>query len=137
MANLAAPHSPPTSKRRIESPPPAPGRRRCPRKSGQVLLDAVEVRLVSGNVLGSCQSALPNEFWYTGQLRSQIAAMLGIEVSRLMLADSEGNTVSDEDCVTEGSLTAIVAQPHAVEEASSGRKMVAHCSHEGICETCG
>ena len=120
MANIAAPQSPPTNKRRIESPPPAPGRRRCPRKSGQVLLDAVEVRLVSGNVLGSCQSALPNDCWYTGQLRSQIAAMLGIEVSRLMLADSEGNTVSDEDCVTEGSLTAIVAQPRAFEEASSG-----------------
>ena len=113
MANLAAPHSP-TATRRCNSPPLAP--RRCPRKKGQILLDVVEVRLVSGNLLGRCQSALPDEFWYTGQLSNQIAAILGIEISRLMLADSEGNVVSDEDCVTESPLTAIVG-PHVFEEA--------------------
>ena len=123
MANLAAPQSPPTSKRRIESPPPAPGRRRCPRKKAQSLLDVVEVRLVSGNLLAEVrnyQSAFPDEFWYTAQLRLQIANMLGIEACRLKLANVKGHEISDEECIAEGPLTAIVSQPRASEETFSG-----------------
>ena len=79
------------------------------------MLEVVEVRLVSGNLLAEVRcnesSSLPDEFWYTGQLRSQIAAMLGVEAYRLTLADAKGNAVSDSDCVVEGPLTAIVGQP--------------------------
>ena len=123
MANLAAPHSPPTSKRRIESPPPAPGRRRCPRKKGQILLDVVEVRLVSGNLLAEVriyQSAFPDEFWYAAQLRTQIACILGIEPCRVKLADVKGDEISDEECIAEGPLTVIVSQPNPFGEVVSG-----------------
>ena len=79
------------------------------------MLEVVEVRLISGSLLAEVRcndsSSLPDEFWYTGQLRSQIAAMLGVEASRLTLADVKGNAVSDSDCVAEGPLTAIVGQP--------------------------
>ena len=123
MANLAAPQSPPTSKRRIESPPPAPGRRRVPRKSGQVLLEVVEIRMLSGTLLAQIRSnepSLPDEFWYTAQLRLQIANMLGIEACRLKLANVKGHEISDEECIAEGPLTAIVSQPNPFEEVVSG-----------------
>ena len=112
-AATTAPGSPMASNRRVESPPPAPGPRRFNRKSrgGQVLLESVEVRLISGNLLAEVrnnESSLPDEFWYTGQLRTQIASLLGIEMCRLTLVDVKGNTVSDEECVMEGPLTAIV-----------------------------
>ena len=115
-ATAAAPNSPVPSHRRVESPPPAPGPRKWGRKNrgGQVLLDVVEIRLVSGNLLAEIrnnEASLPDEIWYTGQLRSQICALLGIEASRLTLADAEGNAVSDSECVVEGPLTAIVGQP--------------------------
>ena len=67
--------------------------------------------MISGNLLAevrSNESSLPDEFWYTGQLRTQIAALLGVEVCRLTLVDVKGNTVSDEECVIESPLTAIV-----------------------------
>ena len=112
-ADAAPPGSPMASNRRAESPPPAPGPRRFNRKTrgGQVLLESVEIRLISGNLLAevrSNESSLPDEFWYTGELRSQIAALLGVEVCRLTLVDVKGNTVSDEECVIESPLTAIV-----------------------------
>ena len=112
-ADAAPPGSPMASNRRVESPPPAPGPRRFNRKTrgGQVLLDSVEIRLISGNLLAevrSNESSLPDEFWYTGQLRTQIASLLCVEVCRLTLVDVKGNTVSDDECVIEGPLTAIV-----------------------------
>ena len=112
-ADAAPPGSPMASNRRAESPPPAPGPRRFNRKTrgGQVLLESVEIRLISGNLLAevrSNESSLPDEFWYTGQLRTQVASLLCVEVCRLTLVDVKGNTVSDEECVVEGPLTAIV-----------------------------
>ena len=112
-ANAAPPGSPMANNRRVESPPAAPGPRRFNRKTrgGQVLLDSVEIRLISGNLLAevrSNESSLPDEFWYTGQLRTQIASLLCVEVCRLTLVDVKGNTVSDDECVIEGPLTAIV-----------------------------
>ena len=113
----AAPGSPVANTRRSESPPSAPGPRKWSRRTrggGQVLLDAVEVRLVSGNVLAELRGNGPlpsDEFWYTCELRNQIAILLGVEVCRLTLADAKGNSVSDDDCVIEGPLTAIVGPP--------------------------
>ena len=66
-ADAAPPGSPMASNRRAESPPPAPGPRRFNRKTrgGQVLLESVEVRLISGNLLAEVRSneaSLPDEF---------------------------------------------------------------------------
>ena len=112
-ADAAPPGSPMARNRRVESPPPAPGPRRWNRKTrgGQVLLESVEIRLISGNLLAEVrgnESSLPDEFWYTGQLRTRIAALLGVEVCRLTLVDVKGNAVSDSECVIESPLTAIV-----------------------------
>ena len=110
----APPPQSPVATARDLSPPPAPGPRRFNRKTcgGQVLLESVEVRLISGNLLAEVrsndESSLPDEFWYTGQLRTQIASLLCVEVCRLTLVDVKGKTVSDEECVIEGPLTAIV-----------------------------
>ena len=78
----APPPQSPVATARDLSPPPAPGPQRFARKNrgaGQVLLESVEVRLISGNLLAEVRSndeaSLPDEFWYTGQLRSQIAAL--------------------------------------------------------------
>ena len=108
-----APNSP-VAKTRADaaSPPPAPGRNRRRNGAGQVLADEIEVYLVSGillaQVVRSDIALLPDEFWYTGQLRSQIAILMGVEPCRLTLADAKGNAISDEDCVLGGALTAIV-----------------------------
>ena len=77
-------------------------------------MDVVEIRVLSGNLLAEVRgngSALPDEFWYTAQLRMQIACILGIEACRVKLADAKGDQISDEECVTEGPVTAIVGQP--------------------------
>ena len=74
----------------------------------------MEIRLISGNLLAEVRnnkSSLPDEVWYTGQLRCQIAMIMGIEPGRVTLVDAKGDTVSDETCVIEGPLTAIAGQP--------------------------
>ena len=70
--------------------------------------------MLGGNLVAEVRgngSALPDEFWYTAQLRNQIAAILGIETCRLKLANVKGDEISDEECVAEGPVTAIVGQP--------------------------
>ena len=110
MSSVAAPQSP-VARARDLSPPPAPGPQRFTRRSrgGQVLLDVVEIRMLSGNLLAEVRG--PDEFWYTAQLRNQIACILGIEACRLKLANAKGEEISDEECVAEGPVTAIVGQP--------------------------
>ena len=115
MSVAAEVPSSPVAKNRAaaSSPPPAPGRNRRRNGTGQVLADEIDVYLVSGNLLAqvvrSDIAILPDEFWYTGQLRSQIAILMGVEPCRLTLADAtKGNPISDADCVLEGALTAIV-----------------------------
>ena len=113
----APPPQSPVAKARDLSPPPAPGPQRFARKNrgaGQVLLDAAEIRMLSGNLVAEVRgngSALPDEFWYTAQLRMQIACILGIEACRVKLADAKGNQISDAECFTEGPVTVIVGQP--------------------------
>ena len=114
MSVAAEVPSSPVAKNRAAaaSPPPAPGRNRRRNGTGQVLADEIEVYLVSGNLLAQVMrndmALLPDEFWYTGQLRSQIAILMGVEPCRVTLADAKGHQISDEDCVLEGALTAIV-----------------------------
>ena len=120
-----APDSPVAKNRAAASnPPPAPGRnRRRNGNTGQVLADEIEVYLVSGNMLAQVvrndMALLPDEFWYTGQLRSQIAVLMGVEPCRLTLADAKGNAISDEDCVLEGALTAIVGPEEPLFEVAA------------------
>ena len=113
----APPPQSPVAKARDLSPPPAPAPQRFARKNrgvGQVLLDAVEIRMLSGNVVAEVRgnaSTLPDEFWYTAQLRNQIAAIMGIEARRLKLANVKSDEISDKECVDEGHVTAIGGQP--------------------------
>ena len=102
------------AKTRCLSPPPAPGRCRRGRNSrGQVLVDAVQIVLMSGDILAEVvrkdSGKMADEFWYTGQLRCQVAALLGVEAGRVTLADAKSGAIADDDCVTGGeALTAIV-----------------------------
>ena len=115
MSSVAAtaPQSP-VARARCLSPPPAPGRCSRGRNShGQVLVDAVQIVHMSGNVLAEIlrkdSGTMPDDFWYTGQLRCQVAALLGVEVGRVTLVDAKGATIADDDCVTGGeALTAVV-----------------------------
>ena len=113
MSGVAAPQSPVARARRL-SPPPAPGR--CSRgrgSHGQVLVEAVQIVLMSGDLLAEVvrkdSATMADEFWYTGQLRCQVAALLGVEAGRVTLVDAKGPTIADDDCVTGWeALTAVV-----------------------------
>ena len=115
MSSVAAtaPQSP-VARARCLSPPLAPGRCNRGRNShGQVLVDVVQIVHMSGNVLAEIarkdSGTMADEFWYTGQLRCQVAALLGVEVGRVTLADAKGAAIADDDCVTGGgALTAVV-----------------------------
>ena len=101
---------------RVSCPPLAPTRasRSIKRATGQVLVDNVTVTLVSGCNLGTLQAAKDvAEFWYTVELRSQIAVLLGVEPDRVKLAAPEKKdaTITDEDCLFDGAVTAIVGAP--------------------------
>ena len=118
MSTLAAALAPqsPVAKARGLSPPSAPGRGNKGRNShGQVLVDVVEVVLVSGSLLAEIArggaAKLADQFWYTSQLRCQVAALLDVESHRVKLADGEANEISDDECVLDGPLTAIVLPP--------------------------
>ena len=125
MSTLAAAQAPasPVAKARGLSPPRAPGRgNRGRNKHGQVLLDAVEIRLISGKLLAEIArggaAKLADQFWYTSQLRCQVAALLDVESHRVKLADGETNEISDDECVLDGPLTAIIlpaSEPTMVE----------------------
>ena len=115
MSSVAAsaPPSPVARARRL-SPPPAPGRCSRGRNShGQVLVEAVRIVLMSGDLLAEVvrkdSGTMAGDFWYTGQLRCQVAALLGVEVCRVTLVDAKGGAIADDDCVVgEEAVTAVV-----------------------------
>ena len=115
MSSVAAtaPQSP-VARARCLSPPPAPGRCNRGRNGhGQVLVDAVQIVHMSGKVLAEIvrkdSGTMADDFWYTGQLRCQVAALLGVEVGRLTLVDAKGGAIADDDCVVgEEAVTAVV-----------------------------
>ena len=128
MSTLAAAPAPqsPVAKARGLSPPPAPGRgsnKKRGNSHGQVLVDVVEVVLVSGNLLAEI-ARLADQFWYTSQLRCQVATLLDVEPHRVKLVDGDANEISDDECVLQSPLTAIVApasEPLAFEGAMALR----------------
>ena len=99
---------------RCLSPPPAPGRCSRGRQShGQVLVDAVKIVLMSGDILAEVvrkdSGTMADDFWYTGQLRCQVAALLGVAVARVTLVDAKGGAIADDDCVVgDEAVTAVV-----------------------------
>lgn len=112
LAAAAAPQSP-VARARDLSPPAAPGRRNKGRNShGQVLVEVVQVVLMSGDLLAEIARTdagkLSDQCWYTSQLRCQLAAILNVESCRLTLADDEAKAISDDDCIIAGPVTAIV-----------------------------
>ena len=115
MSSVAAsaPQSP-VARPRCLSPPPAPGRCNRGRTShGHVLVEAVQIVLMSGDVLAEivCKDSgtMADDFWYTGQLRCQVAALLDVEVGRVTLVDAKGGAIADDDCVVgEEAVTAVV-----------------------------
>ena len=126
MSSVAASAPPsPVARARCLSPPPAPGR--CSRRNshGQVLVEAVRIVLMSGDLLAEVvrkdSGTMADDFWYTGQLRCQVAALLGVEVGRVTLVDAKGGAIADDDSIVgEEALTAVVGpeeQPLAFQGA--------------------
>ena len=77
MSSVAASAPPsPVARARCLSPPPAPGR--CSRRNshGQVLVEAVRIVLMSGDLLAEVvrkdAGTMADESWCTGQLRCQV-----------------------------------------------------------------
>ena len=78
-----------------------------------MLVDTVKVVLMSGDLLAdlarSDSAKLAGEFWYTAQVRSRVAALLGVTPWCVSLVDANGIAISDDQSVTEEEpLTAIV-----------------------------
>ena len=117
MSSVAAsaPQSP-VAKTRCLSPPPAPGRCSRGRNShGQVLVEAVRIVLMSGDLLAEVvrkdSGTMAGDFWYTGQLRCQVAALLSVEVGRVTLVDAKGGAIADDDCVVGEEVVLAVVGP--------------------------
>ena len=70
--------------------------------------------MVSGDFLAEIarnDATKADQFWYTSQLRCHVAALLHVETHRVKFADGDANEISDDECVLQGPLTAIVAPP--------------------------
>ena len=106
----------PVARTRDASPPHAPMLHthglNC---NGQVVVDTLEVRLLSGRVFANVKRNCidkSDEIWYTYNFRCHIASLMSIETCRLILLNAKGDVISDDDCVFEDSyVTAVVRQP--------------------------